>query len=248
MIKNKKVLAVIPARYNSTRFPGKPLALLNGKAMIIRTIEQVKKCKLISDIVVATDNKKIATIVEKAGYKYVITSKTHKTGTDRVYEAAKKLKATYILNVQGDEPFISVAVLNKVIKKGLTLAKKDLFVTCASPFDSTIDINDINKVKVVVSKSLRALYFSRSAIPNINRSTEKNPQLLLHAGIYFYSNTILEKFVKLPQSFLEKVEQLEQLRAIENDINIYIVKDKRSLSYGIDTPKDLKYAEKHFKE
>lgn len=244
MSKNN-VLAVIPARYASTRFPAKPLALIAGKPMIQWTYESA--CKSKADIVVvATDDQRIADCVESFGGRYVMTSTDHPSGTDRIAEAVKDLEGDLIVNLQGDEPLLPAVVIDELIDT--MLADPSLGMgTAAVPVDYTEEIaNDPNLVKVTCNLQGQALYFSRSCIPHF-RYTPENPKILTHWGIYAYRRATLEQFITWPQSPLEQAESLEQLRVLENGVKIHVVlSDQRSI--GVDVPDDILKVEKYLKE
>ena len=240
-----KILGIIPARYASTRFPGKPLADVNGKHMIQRVYEQAKKCKLLSEVVVATDDKRIENAVKKFGGKSIMTSVKHESGTDRCFEAMTKLgkKFDAVINIQGDEPFIHPEQISLVAKcfkdKNVQLA------TLVMKLTSIHELTNHNTIKVIVSKKKEAIYFSRTAIPYY-RGEDFTEWLKLHTyykhvGIYGYRSDILAKVTKLERSSLEIAESLEQLRWLENGYKI-AVEFTDLESHSIDTPEDLKNA------
>lgn len=238
-----KILAVIPARYGSTRFPGKPLADILGKPMIQRVYEQVQKTRKINHIVVATDDQRIFQAVTAFGGNAVMTSENHPSGTDRCFEAFQKTEGKFdaIINVQGDEPFIDPEQIDQLAEL-ISLKKVDI-ATLISPIKDISLLWDSNVVKVVISKTGKALYFSRQAIP-FNRNAIKELWLdehpyFRHLGIYAYKSEVLEAVTKLPPSGLEKTESLEQLRWLENDFYIQTgITEKEGVS--IDTADDLK--------
>ncbi len=229
-------LIVIPARYSSTRFPGKPLAKINNKPMVVAVYEQALKSKFASKVVIATDDKRILKCAEEYNAEAVITSTDIKSGTDRVFQVAKNYDFNIIVNLQGDEPLIDP----KVIDKAIETLKKDENADISTPVKQLENIEDIdngNIVKVVFNKENFALYFSRLPIP-FNRDNVQNISYYKHIGLYCYKKEALEKFVNFPQSTLEISENLEQLRALENGLNIKIfITDYES--FGIDTPSDL---------
>jgi 3-deoxy-D-manno-octulosonate cytidylyltransferase len=234
-----KVIAVIPARFASTRFPGKPLALLAGKPMILHVLEAVQKTALFNDVLVATDDERIFQVVQNAGGKAVLTSSNHQSGSDRIAEVVKNLDVDIIFNVQGDEPFISGQAL-----KDLRQTFEDESVQVASLMHEISDLSDIcnpNMVKVVCAQNGDALYFSRSAIP-FDRDAKTDFSFWKHVGVYAYRKSALLQFVSLPQGTLEKVESLEQLRLLENGIAIRMIPTTYT-GMGIDTPADLQKAE-----
>lgn len=228
-----KFLIVIPARYGSTRFLGKPLHIIAGKPMIQWVWEQASLCKLADDIIIATDDKRIFSVVEEFGGKAIMTSPDHATGTDRLIEVIEKeTQATHIINVQGDEPLIEPELIDSLIST-LKNQPELPMVTAATPFKAHEDINDPNMVKVAINQLGKALYFSRSPIP----FTRKSPKGLIHyrhLGIYGYQRELLESWNQLKPSLLEEAEQLEQLRALDNGIDI-AVSITESTHPGIDT-------------
>lgn len=246
-------LCLIPARYASTRFPGKPLALLKSKPIIQHVYEKAKLSHLIDDVFVATDDFRIVNAVESFGGKSIMTSKYHPSGTDRIAEAVDKLlkegydieENSIIINLQGDEPFVKVEMIEQLIE--LMKEGEGYIGTLAKHIENERDFNNPNIVKVVFNKKGEALYFSRSPIP-FNRErflkgfSDKN-FMYKHIGIYGYTFKVLKKFVNLPPSDLEIIESLEQLRALDYGINIR-VKITQYDSFGIDTPEDLEVAEK----
>lgn len=253
-----RIIAVIPARYSSTRLAGKVLAKDTGKFLIQHTYEQACKAKLPEKVIIAADDEKIVSAVESFGAECILTSIEHKSGTDRIAEAVKKLSAIpyplnpddIIVNIQADEPEINPEYIDKVAK--LLVDNPDYpMATLVAPFENTEDIANSNIVKVVVTSiehressisSQRAIYFSRSVIP-YDRQKEgigDLNQYLRHLGIYAYRKEFLLKITSLPQTPLEKIEKLEQLRAIENGYGILVGKVEHTCD-GIDTPEQ--YAE-----
>lgn len=241
-----KFIAIIPARYTSTRFPGKPLADMAGKTMIQRVYEQVKQA--VEDVYVATDDKRIASVVEEFGGKAIITSSDHRSGTDRIYEAYTIINKDFdvIINVQGDEPFIHPSQI-ETLKECFDNKKVEL-ATLVKPFrkeDGFDALFNSNSPKVVINKNNEAIYFSRSIIPYIRDAhhTEwlDKHTFYKHIGMYAYRPDILAEITKLPQSSLEKAESLEQLRWIENGYHIKVgYTDIETI--GVDTPEDLEKA------
>jgi 3-deoxy-manno-octulosonate cytidylyltransferase (CMP-KDO synthetase) len=236
-----KVLGVIPARYGSTRFPGKALADINGKPMIQWCYESSLKSKLIDKLIVATDDKRIFDAVKKFGGEVVMTSKKHKSGTDRIAEAVKKYKCDIVANIQGDEPFIDFRTIDKAIE-ALKKDKDAQVSTVAKKITDKKEINNPNTVKVVFDENFNALYFSRSVIP-YDRDGNGKASYYRHYGLYVYRKDYLMKITKLPESRLEKIEKLEQLRVLENGGKIKIVLTNKD-SISIDTRKDLKGVKK----
>ena len=242
-----KVLAIIPARYASTRFPAKPLAMLGGKPIVQRVYEAVAKA--VERVVVATDDKRIYDAVVAFGGEVVMTSTEHKSGTDRCAEAYEKLgsKADIVINVQGDEPFIEPAQIESLIK----CFENDTIdiATLVKPFsaeDSVDALENPNSPKVVLNGANEAIYFSRSVIPYL-RGVERGEWLkhhtfYKHIGIYAFRADVLGEVAQLQQTPLEKAEKLEQLRWLESGYKIGVgVTDIETI--GIDTPEDLQRAE-----
>ncbi len=236
--------AVIPARYASTRFPGKPLAMLGGKTVIERVYQQVRK--VVDEVYIATDDERIAQTVNNFGGRAVMTSPHHQSGTDRIEEVVEKVpvEADVIINVQGDEPFIQpsqIETLCRLFDDPLTQ-----IATLGKPFDTMEAVLNPNSPKVICDLQGYAMYFSRSVIPFI-RGKEQATWLqsfpyLKHLGLYAYRREVLRKVTMLPQSPLEKAESLEQLRWLQNGYRIKVgTTDVETV--GIDTPDDLKRAE-----
>ena len=241
-----KVLCVIPARYASTRLPGKPLKDIAGKPMVVRVYERASQAGLVNETLVATDDERIFSCVESFGGKAVMTRSDHKSGTDRIQEAVEKIgtNADVIINVQGDEPFIQPSQVETLMH--LFDEPSTQIGTLGKRFDSLEAIQNPNSPKIVTDIRGFALYFSRSVIPYI-RGVEtqdwfgKYP-FLKHLGIYAYRREVLAEVTQLPQSSLEKAESLEQLRWLENGYRIRVgLTDVETV--GIDTPEDLQRAE-----
>lgn len=231
--------AVIPARYQSTRFPGKPLASETGKTLIEHVVLQVIKAKKIDKVLVATDDQRIFDAVKAFGGEPVMTDEAHPNGTSRIAQAIEKLDPAYdvIVNVQGDEPEIEPQVIDQLIQ-GLRDDSAAPMATLASPFASDEDPADPNIVKLVLNQRGHAMYFSRSLIPYDRDKKGMTPWK--HPGLYAYRRDFLVKYVQLPASPLEQLEQLEQLRALEHGYPIAVVKTV-TRHHGIDTPQQ--YAE-----
>lgn len=230
-----KGLGIIPARYGSTRFPGKPLVEINGKSMIRRVIDQAKKCTSLSEIWVATDDERILKHVEDYGCKVIYTSENCNSGTERICELLPNFENDFdfVLNIQGDEPFVHVESLEE-LATALTSSQRDI-ATLAVQIESTEEANDSNRVKVVFSASGKALYFSRSVIPFARNG---QPDYFKHLGVYAYTTKALQQINHLKASSLEMTESLEQLRWLEHDLTISVVLTSHD-STGIDTPADL---------
>lgn len=241
-----KVIGIIPARYASRRFPGKPLAVLGGLPIIVRVINQAKKATILDDVLVATDDERIYDTVLRHGGKAVMTDASFTCGSERVAHVAKPMKADIVINIQGDEPLISPLVIEKVVNVLIDNPRAQMSTAC-SPISSYEEIDNPNVVKVVLDKNSRALYFSRSRIPWFDKQ-DKNISLRSlpiyhHFGIYGFTSEFLQTFAALGPSRLEKVESLEQLRVLENGYDIYCVIAAQAFS-GIDSQEDLFKAEK----
>ena len=250
-----KFIGIIPARYASTRFPGKPLAMLGGKTVIQRVYEQVASVlnsqfsilnSQPSPVWVATDDDRIFKAVEAFGGRAVMTRTDHKSGTDRIHEAAEKIGTTadVIINVQGDEPFIHPSQLETVCR--LFDDPRTQIATLGKPFETMDAVDNPNSPKIVTDNDGYALYFSRSVIPFV-RGKEHGKWLaqfpfLKHIGLYAYRRDVLAEITRLPQSQLELAESLEQLRWLQNGYKIRVgLTDVETI--GIDTPEDLAHAE-----
>lgn len=241
-----KIIGIIPARYASTRFPGKPLVDIGGKSMIQRVYEQSSKSKLLADVVVATDDEKIKEHVLSFGGKVVMTGSHHQSGTDRCFEAIEKFAANtdVVINIQGDEPFIQPEQIDIAAKcfenpevKIATLAKK---------LNSNTDLFNPNVPKVIIDKNGFAVYFSRHAIPYLRGKDQSQWEKLhtyyKHIGLYAYRKDTLSEITRLQQSPLELAESLEQLRWVENGYKIKVETTDYE-SVAIDAPEDLKKLE-----
>jgi 3-deoxy-manno-octulosonate cytidylyltransferase (CMP-KDO synthetase) len=229
------ILGVLPARWGSTRFPGKPLHLIAGKPLIQHVWERCRQCSRLDEILVATDDERIRDAVTAFGGTAVMTSPDHPTGTDRIAEAVRAVPAaTHIVNVQGDEPLIDPALIDELAETMAADTTLDM-ATAANPLDpSDPAVSDPNVVKVVTALDGRALYFSRSPLPFFRNAAPGLP-VLRHKGIYAYSRSFLERFVTWPPSPLETAESLEQLRALENGASIKVLLTTDT-SPGVDTP------------
>lgn len=253
----RQVIAIIPARYSSVRLPGKMLREIAGKPLILCTLEQAKKARTLDRVIVATDDRRIFDAVAGAGGEAVMTSPDHASGSDRIAEVARHLpEGSIIVNVQGDEPLIAPETIDAAVCALLDDAQADMSTTCEPIRDLSRELLNFNIVKVVVGDKGYALYFSRSPMPfpreaslrygGPNEAIENEPELLAnfrkHTGLYVYRREYLLEFTSLPQSRLEKIEMLEQLRALENGAKIRVV-DAASRSIGVDTEEDLRLVE-----
>jgi 3-deoxy-manno-octulosonate cytidylyltransferase (CMP-KDO synthetase) len=239
------VLGIIPARFASTRFPGKPLALIAGKPLIQRVVEQCRKAQALSEVIVATDDERIAEVARHF-CRVEMTSPDHPSGSDRIAEVARRCRCDAVVNIQGDEPLIDPAVVNAV-----AAALQDCEMsTAATPIKELAEFENPNVVKVVVSLAGRALYFSRRTIPYLRDVASKPAYaqmtvfpFLKHLGIYGYRRSALLQMVSWKVSPLEMAERLEQLRALENGLPIAVVKVDYE-SVGVDLPEDVARVEK----
>ena len=235
-----KVIGIIPSRYQSSRFPGKPLAMIAGLPLIVRVLQTVQCSQKITEVYVATDDNRIADVVQKYGGRVIITGAHHPTGSDRVAEAASKISADYIINIQGDEPFLGKIVIDKVVD---ALDEPGMVMSSAcSPIANDAEVDNPDVVKVAIDKASMALYFSRSKIPFVRDGSSNFQGFYRHIGIYGFRRDFLLKFAQLPRTPLEKAESLEQLRALEHGYKIKMI-----ISYcdfvGIDSENDLHKAE-----
>ncbi len=235
------VIGIIPARYASTRFPGKPLAFIEGKTMLQRVVEQVKLAKGLDHILVATDDERILKHCEEIKVNAVMTSAEHQSGTDRCFEAyvLSKSKADYIINIQGDEPFLHPDQISSLIA---ACDGKNELITQMIKCTSQETLFNNGEVKIVLNQNNEALYFSRSVIPFLKNEAPENWHLkhtyYRHVGMYVYRADVLEKISKLSVSALEKAESLEQLRWLENNFKIKCIETSYD-SHCIDTPEDI---------
>ena len=236
-----KIIGIIPSRYASTRFPAKSLAVIKGKSMIQRVYEQAQQSSALNDVVVATDHAEIFDHVKAFGGLVCMTKSTHVSGTDRCHEALllQRKKYDYVINIQGDEPFIQPDQIDLLagMLDGLTE-----IATLSKSITSQEQLFNPNVVKVVMNDMMEALYFSRSPIPHIRNTPEKDwlskHTFYKHIGMYAYRSDILERLTRLSVSSLEKAESLEQLRWLENGFKIRVA-ETTTETHGIDTPEDL---------
>ncbi len=235
-----RIVGIIPARYASTRFPGKPLAPIAGKPLIRRVVEQCRKAKSLTEVIVATDDTRIAEVA-KQFCRVEMTRADHPSGSDRIAEVAARCECDAVVNIQGDEPLIDPAVIDAVAG---ALAGNEMS-TAAAAIKNIEEFDNPNVVKVVVNATGRALYFSRRTIPYLREAASRSASeqlaafpFLKHLGIYGYRRETLLRLVKFPVSPLENAEKLEQLRALENRIQIAVVKVDYD-SVGVDAPDDV---------
>ena len=244
-----RIVGIIPARYASTRFPGKPLALVAGKPLIQHVILQCQKAKSLAEVIVATDDARIRELAQKF-CRVEMTSPAHPSGSDRIAEVVEKISCDGVVNIQGDEPLIEPSVIDAVAG---ALAENEMS-TAATRIKNPAELDNPNVVKVVVNAAGRALYFSRRTIPYLREaaSSSTSEQLaafvfLKHLGIYGYRRETLLRLVKFPVSPLEAAEKLEQLRALENGIGIAVVRVEFD-SVGVDAPEDVEWVERFLKK
>lgn len=248
------VVAIIPARYGSTRFPGKPLAEIGGKPMIQHVYESASKARSLDRILVATDDIRISEAVQRFGGEVILTSKNHASGTDRLAEVARKMKAEWVVNIQGDLPFVRPETIARTLKP-LRQDRAILMGTARTPIYHQEEWLNPNVVKVVTDSKGFALYFSRAPIPHIRERTRTVRRIPpangiwghRHLGVYVYRRAFLLKFSTLRPTLLEQAEGLEQLRALDHGYRIRVT-DVQEPSVEVDTPEDLQRAEDYLKD
>jgi 3-deoxy-manno-octulosonate cytidylyltransferase (CMP-KDO synthetase) len=240
-----KAAGIIPARWGSTRFPGKALHSIAGKPLLRHVWERCRRAKKLERVIIATDDFRIAETAFDWGAEVAMTSPNHASGTDRIAEVAAKLKPfAHIINIQGDEPLVDPKLIDRLVRE-LQRDKKLEMITAAHPFEDPHDAESPHQVKVVVNQSGDALYFSRAPIPFF-RDTSESTKYFRHQGIYGYRRDLLLRFVRCKTSPLEQAEALEQLRALENGVRIRVVMTG-SGSPGVDTPEDARAIERLLK-
>jgi len=239
-----KYLGIIPARYESSRFPGKPLVVINGKTMVMRVFEQASKAPSLSGVIVATDDLTIHRHVEKQGGKAVMTSDSHRSGTERCHEAARLLSAVYpadvVVNIQGDEPYIDPQQIEKVISSFSDPSVE--IATLAKKITDQAELFNPNVVKVAIGENGRAVYFSRHPVPYVRGSEQASwltrQSFFKHIGLYAYRLDVLNRIVAMEPAGIEEAESLEQLRWLANGLSIH-VEITETESQAVDTPEDL---------
>ena len=238
------IIGIIPARYASTRFPGKPLHLIAGKPLLQHVVERCREARSLTEVIVATDDERIAGVAREF-CSVEMTRADHPSGTDRIAEVAARIDCDAVVNVQGDEPLIAPEVIDAVAG---ALSETEM-TTAATLVNNISDYSDPNVVKVVVSAAGRALYFSRRTIPFVRDLAEESPEQQLqafpffkHLGIYGYRCEVLRRLVEFPPSPLEQAERLEQLRALENGIQIAVCPVEYE-AIGVDVPEDVQRVE-----
>lgn len=233
-----KVIGVIPARYNSVRFPGKVLAPVGGKPLIQRVWERARQCRRLEDVLIACDHPKVFEAVKSFGGRPVMTDENHPSGTDRIAEAVKNETAEIIVNIQGDEPLVAPEVIDR-LAGALMDDKKYPMASVMTPLRDEEAWRNPNVVKVVVNRRGEAMYFSRAAVPyNRDGADIRELRIYKHLGLYAYRRDFLMTFAQLPESLLEQTEKLEQLRVLEAGFPIKMIETEYD-SVGVDTPDDI---------
>jgi 3-deoxy-manno-octulosonate cytidylyltransferase (CMP-KDO synthetase) len=234
-----KATGIIPARWDSTRFPGKPLHAIAGKPLLRHVWERCLRAKTLESLIIATDDMRIAEAAFSWGAEVSLTSLRHASGTDRIAEVAKKMPGIFhFVNIQGDEPLVDPRLIDRLVRQ-MRRDPEVAMITAAHPFENSAEAESPHQVKVVLDRRKRALYFSRSPIPFPRAGA---PAYFRHQGIYGYRRELLLQFVRWRTSRLEQVEALEQLRALENGVKIHVVVT-RGGSPGVDTPADARAVE-----
>ena len=240
-----RAIGVIPSRWGSTRFPGKSLAPVGGKPLLAWVVQRARQARRLAEILVATDDARIAAAAESFGVAVAMTSPDHPSGTDRIAEAIRGRAADVVVNVQGDEPLIDPALIDRVAGTLLDAADWDM-ATAAAPIRSAEELHNSDVVKVVRARDGRALYFSRSVIPHVRGAPAGHPPVpgehFRHIGIYGYRRAFLERLVREPPCALENLEKLEQLRALSIGCRMAVL-DGEAFGIGVDSPADVPKAE-----
>jgi 3-deoxy-manno-octulosonate cytidylyltransferase (CMP-KDO synthetase) len=243
-----KIYAFIPARYGSSRFPGKPLAHVAGKPMIQHVYERTVSCPDLSGTYVATDDERIVDCVKAFGGNAILTGESHRSGTDRICEAAKKTglqQDDIVVNIQGDQPLFNNVLVSQLVRP-LLEDETIPMSTLKWRIKDRVDVSNPNQVKVVTDRQGFAIYFSRHAIPYV-RDLEEGPVFFKHLGVYAYRMGFLMKYTSLPEGVLESAEKLEQLRALEHGFRIKVIETEYN-SPEVDIPADIKKAEDYFRD
>ena len=236
-----KAVGIIPARWRSTRFPGKPLHLIAGKPLLRHVWERCTRAKKLDSVIIATDDMRIADAAFAWGAEVALTSPDHQSGTDRIAEVARKERSfAFVINIQGDEPLVDPSLIDRLVEKLQSDRKIDI-VTAAHPFENPAEASSPHQVKVIVDLHDAALYFSRFAVP-FPRDRSVPVKYLRHQGIYGFRRRALLQFVKWRPAPLERAESLEQLRALENGVRVHVLVTKHGWP-GVDTPADAKALE-----
>lgn len=248
-MKKSKIIGIIPARYASTRLPGKALAPILGKPMVLHVLERGRGASVLDEVWVATDDQRIRAAVEEGGGRAIMTSAQHPSGTDRLAEAAHTLSADIIVNIQGDQPFLDPQMIDEAVRPLLDEPALPM-ATLMHPLSRDEDLANPNVVKVVVDRQGNALYFSRSLIPYPRQQVAH--VVYEHVGLYVYRRDFLLTLAKLPPTTLEQVESLEQLRVLEHGYRLRVVETKTAdhafSGFSVDTPEDLQRAEQMLRD
>ena len=239
-----KTAALIPARFASSRFPGKALAEIMGKAMIVRVYQAVEKCKMIDQVYVATDDLRIKNKVEAEGGRVIMTSAQHQSGTDRIAEAAAEIEADLIVNIQGDEPLIKAESIARALEP--FREESELKMSTLKRKITAAEAENPDLVKVITDKNDYAIYFSRSPIPFYRDAAPDEQSYYQHIGLYVYRRNFLLKYAAMERTPLERAESLEQLRALENGFKIKVLETDARL-IGVDRREDIELVEKEIK-
>ena len=240
-----QITAIIPARYESSRFPGKPLVEINNQPMIEHVYKRVKKAEVIDQVIVATDDRRIVEAVKNFGGKVEMTAKDHKSGTDRIAEVAKDLTTDIIVNVQGDEPLIKPVMIDQIVNP-FADNEELIMTTLKKKIADLNEINNPNVVKVVTDINDFALYFTRATVPYQRDDKSGHVDYYKHIGVYAFRRDFLLKYSEMNPSKLEQIESLEQLRALENGYDIKVIETAFD-TVGVDTPEDLGYVKELIK-
>jgi len=244
-VKILQITAIIPARYESSRFPGKPLVEINNQPMIEHVYKRVKKAEVIDQVIVATDDRRIVEAVKNFGGKVEMTAKDHKSGTDRIAEVAKDLTTDIIVNVQGDEPLIKPVMIDQIVNP-FADNEELIMTTLKKKIADLNEINNPNVVKVVTDINDFALYFTRATVPYQRDDKSGHVDYYKHIGVYAFRRDFLLKYSEMNPSKLEQIESLEQLRALENGYDIKVIETAFD-TVGVDTPEDLGYVKELIK-
>ena len=233
-----RAIAIIPARLASTRLPRKVLREICGRPMLAHVVEAARQCPQLAEVIVATDSEEVLALCKQNGWRAEMTSSSHRSGTDRVYEVAKRVDADVYVNVQGDEPLARPEHISALLAP---MQNPDVLVSTVKTPCSAADVNNPNAVKVVTDLDARALYFTRAPVP-FDRDKSGTVQRFKHLGFYGYRREALEKFCTWPESELERAERLEQLRFLDHGIDIYVAETPYD-TVGVDTEEDLRRVE-----
>lgn len=248
---NKRIVGVIPSRWGSTRFPGKSLTLIGGRPLLAWVVDRTRQARRLDEILVATDDERIAAAARSFGVPVAMTRSDHPSGTDRIAEAIRHIQADVVINIQGDEPLIDPALIDRVARVLADSPGDWDMATAAAPIRSAEELHNSDIVKVVRDLAGRALYFSRSAIPHVRGaelgSAPVAGQHFRHIGLYGYQRSFLERLVREPPCALEDLEKLEQLRALSMGCRM-VVLETEMFGIGVDSPSDVPKAEALLRE